>query len=156
MASDIKKVLGQNIRESRKKLELSQKEFAEIVGLDRALISELERGQRNTTIDTISKIADGLKIDIVQLFIEADYEIVDDDNSSKKDILSNSISDLMKEIDSEIDFTSNAIPILSYIMNLKETEHSTPEPPIEEVSPESFLASLYWIVKSKNEKNKKR
>lgn len=67
---DILKVFGSNLRKYRKALGVSQEAFAEICGLHRTYISDIERFQRSISLDNIQKIADGLNIDTYKLFME--------------------------------------------------------------------------------------
>ena len=51
--------VGVLIRDTRKKSGLTQKEFADRMGVSQQVISRLEKGEvDNPTIDTLSKIAD--------------------------------------------------------------------------------------------------
>lgn len=52
---------GKAVRLRRHELELSQEELGARCGLDRTYISGIERGERNPTIQTIWKVADGLQ-----------------------------------------------------------------------------------------------
>jgi len=61
------KKLGNNIREARNKLDISQEEFAFRADLDRTYIGGVERGERNISILTLQKLADALKINIKNL-----------------------------------------------------------------------------------------
>lgn len=61
------KKLGNNIREARNKLEISQEEFAFRADLDRTYIGGVERGERNISILTLQKLADALKVNIKNL-----------------------------------------------------------------------------------------
>jgi transcriptional regulator with XRE-family HTH domain len=54
--------LGEVIKSRRKKLELSQEQLAAGAGIDRAFLSNLERGQRKPSFGTVASIARGLKI----------------------------------------------------------------------------------------------
>ena len=67
---DILKVFGSNLRKYRKALGVSQEAFAEICGLHRTYISDIERFQRSISLDNIQKIADGLNIETYKLFME--------------------------------------------------------------------------------------
>lgn len=67
---DIVKVFGTNLRMYRTKLGVSQEKFAEMCGLHRTYISDIERFQRSISLDNIQKIADALGIETYQLFIE--------------------------------------------------------------------------------------
>ncbi len=54
--------LGEVIRDRRKTLDLSQAELAADAGIDRAFLSNLERGQRKPSFGTVARIAHGLKL----------------------------------------------------------------------------------------------
>ena len=64
-------VFSSNLRRYRHKKGLSQEAFAELAGLHRTYISDLERGKRSIALDNIEKIARALDIDAYLLFIEA-------------------------------------------------------------------------------------
>lgn len=63
MSSVLREILADNIRELRLSKELSQEELADLCGLHRTYISDIERGNRNVSIDNIEKIAKGLDVD---------------------------------------------------------------------------------------------
>lgn len=63
----IQERLGAVLRNRREALEYSQESFADSIGMHRAYYSALERGQRNMTIRTLAKVADGLGTDIASL-----------------------------------------------------------------------------------------
>lgn len=63
MSSILREILANNIRELRLSKQLSQEELADICGLHRTYISDIERGNRNVSIDNIEKIAKGLDVD---------------------------------------------------------------------------------------------
>lgn len=67
---DIIKVFGTNLRKYRNEIGISQEKFAEMCGLHRTYISDVERFQRSIALENIQKIADALKIDTYKLFIE--------------------------------------------------------------------------------------
>ena len=73
---DIIKVFGTNLRKHRTSLGLSQEKFAEICGLHRTYISDIECFQRNVSLEAVQKIADGLQIEPYKLFIDGENEIV--------------------------------------------------------------------------------
>jgi transcriptional regulator with XRE-family HTH domain len=60
--------LGARISQQRKKLELTQVEFAEKVGLDRSFLADVERGKRNISVLNLALIAEGLNLTLAQLF----------------------------------------------------------------------------------------
>jgi transcriptional regulator with XRE-family HTH domain len=67
---DIVKVFGTNLRKYRIERGLSQERFAELCGLHRTYISDIERFQRSIALHNIQKIADALEIETYKLFIE--------------------------------------------------------------------------------------
>lgn len=67
---DIVKVFGTNLRRYRKKIGVSQERFAELCGLHRTYISDIERFQRSISLDNIQKIADALGVETYKLFME--------------------------------------------------------------------------------------
>ncbi len=67
---DIVKVFGTNLRKYRNELGVSQEKFAEMCGLHRTYISDVERFQRSIALDNVQKIADALVIDTYKLFME--------------------------------------------------------------------------------------
>ena len=71
---DIIKVFGNNVRQYRMKLGLSQEKFAEKCGLHRTYISDIECFRRSISLDNIQKIADALGVETYKLFLEAENE----------------------------------------------------------------------------------
>lgn len=69
---DILKVFGTNLQKYRKQLGLSQEKLAEICGLHRTYISDIERFQRSIALGNVQKIADALGVDTYKLFIDSD------------------------------------------------------------------------------------
>ncbi|MBE6776074.1 MAG: helix-turn-helix transcriptional regulator [Ruminococcaceae bacterium] len=66
---DIIKVFGMNLRKYRTERNLSQEKFAELCGLHRTYISDIECFTRNVSLETVQKIADALEIEPHKLFI---------------------------------------------------------------------------------------
>lgn len=52
--------LGQDLRSRRKALRISQEDLADLVGVNRRVISELERGIGGTSIRTVIAVCDAL------------------------------------------------------------------------------------------------
>ena len=67
---DIVKVFGTNLRKYRNELGVSQEKFAEMCGLHRTYISDVERFRRSIALDNVQKIADALGVETYKLFIE--------------------------------------------------------------------------------------
>lgn len=83
----LKKIIGQRIREQRKKLNLSQEELAFRVGLHFTFIGKIERGEKIASVATLKKIADALKISLT-------YLVADE---TEKNIYLQEILDLLKK-----------------------------------------------------------
>lgn len=67
-SKDITVRFGQRVKTLRLQAGLSQEAFADKCGLDRTYISGIERGVRNPTLEVIGVIADGLGIELKDLF----------------------------------------------------------------------------------------
>lgn len=72
---DILKVFGTNVRLYRTRNGVSQEKFAEMCNLHRTYISDIERFNRNISLENVQKIADALGIDSYKLFIENAEEL---------------------------------------------------------------------------------
>lgn len=66
--SSLSNEVGQRIRNHRMQMKLSQEELAEKCGLHPTYIGQVERGEKNATLESISKIAAGLNITLSTLF----------------------------------------------------------------------------------------
>ena len=66
--SEIAKIVGQRIRNNRTKLGLSQEDLAEFAGCHYTYIGQLERGEKNATIETIERISKALDLPLSKLF----------------------------------------------------------------------------------------
>lgn len=64
--------IGQRIRNYRLDHKISQEELAEKCGLHATYIGQIERGEKNATIESISKIASGLSVPMSTLFEKLD------------------------------------------------------------------------------------
>ena len=58
---------AKRVREERKKLKLSQEEFASMAGFHRTYIGMIERGERNITLSNIEKLAKALRRSVAVL-----------------------------------------------------------------------------------------
>lgn len=66
---EICKEFGKNVKKYRKALGISQEKLADLSGLHRTYISNVERGLRSISLGNIQKIANALEIEIYKLFI---------------------------------------------------------------------------------------
>ena len=65
---DLKTLLGMAIKAQRASLGISQEELAHRAGLHRTYVSDLERGARNPSIESIEKLAGALQVSVSNLF----------------------------------------------------------------------------------------
>ena len=70
MAKRARDVLAKRIRELRLEKSWSQEHLADTCGLHRTYIGDIERRERNVSIDNIEKIALALKVPITELLSE--------------------------------------------------------------------------------------
>ncbi len=68
MKNDTKKQFGARVKELRHTKGLSQEELANKAGLHRTYISDIERGDRNVSLENIYKLAKGLSVVVRELF----------------------------------------------------------------------------------------
>ncbi len=66
--SSIHAKFGKRIQLLRKQKGLTQEDLADLVGVDRSYMGFVERGERNPTLDKITKIAKAVKITLSALF----------------------------------------------------------------------------------------
>ena len=66
--SDIAKIIGQRIRNYRTQKGLSQEKLAEFAGCHPTYIGQLERGEKNATLESVEKIASAMDISLSELF----------------------------------------------------------------------------------------
>ena len=68
MQADILFLFGQAIRGLRQEKNISHDAFADMCGLHRTYISDVELGKRNVSLENIEKIANALDITLPKLF----------------------------------------------------------------------------------------
>ncbi|MBI4677294.1 MAG: helix-turn-helix transcriptional regulator [Elusimicrobia bacterium] len=70
MASNLRAALGAAVRRLRRKAGLTIEELAFRCGVHPNYLGDIERGQRNPSLDNVGKIAAGLKVQVRELFPE--------------------------------------------------------------------------------------
>jgi transcriptional regulator with XRE-family HTH domain len=68
MRDEILRLFGERLRELRTERGLSQERLAELAGLDRNYIGQIERAERNVALVNIIRIAKALDIEPAALF----------------------------------------------------------------------------------------
>src|ERR1041384_7944045 len=65
---DVKQRFGTSVRMWRTRLGISQEELAGRAGLHRTYVSDVERGARNVSLESIEKLAKALEVSVSTLF----------------------------------------------------------------------------------------
>lgn len=65
---EIKKKFGSNVRDLRRKANISQEELALRLNADQAYVSRIEAGQMNVTLETIDEISKALNVSAKEFF----------------------------------------------------------------------------------------
>lgn len=63
-----RKAFGARVRELRLAAGLSQEELAHRAELDRSYVGQVERGDRNISLDNIYRLSDALGVEVAQIF----------------------------------------------------------------------------------------
>ena len=64
---DLQKKIGNRIRGLRSKRGWSQEEFADLCGIHRGHMGQIERGEKDVTISTLAKLSKGLEMTVSAL-----------------------------------------------------------------------------------------
>lgn len=76
-----RKSLGNRIRTERKRLNLTQEQLAECIGVSSTYVGLIERGERSVTLDNLILIANTLHVSIDYLLMDS-VEVSSDSNFS--------------------------------------------------------------------------
>ena len=71
-SSEIAERVGQGLRQLRAAKGLSQEAFADSIRMHRAYYSAIERGEKNLTLSTLSRVSEGLGITMAGLLRSCD------------------------------------------------------------------------------------
>lgn len=66
--ADLVHLLGERIRFLRRERNLSQEQLGELAELHTNYIGQVERGEKNVTVESLEKIAAGLRVSLEELF----------------------------------------------------------------------------------------
>lgn len=76
--SEIVRIIGQRIRYYRNKRNYTQEKLSEISGLHATYIGQVERGEKNVTLESLKRITSALDISLSQLFEGLPVDISED------------------------------------------------------------------------------
>ena len=109
--SDIAKTVGKRLRSYRTGQALSQEKLAERAGLHPTYIGQVERGEKNLTIESLEKITNALDVSMASVFekieerSDADnyclqaYELLSHKNSADRERLFRILSEIDRYAD---------------------------------------------------------
>ncbi|NPV93468.1 MAG: helix-turn-helix transcriptional regulator [Firmicutes bacterium] len=86
--------LGTRIREERKRAHLTQEQLAEKVGCNESYIGQVERGEKNPSLEVVVRIANALNVTV-------DYLLASNVKASKADGLIDELTALVRGRDAE-------------------------------------------------------
>lgn len=78
--SEISKILGQRIRNRRINKGLSQEKLAELSGCHPTYIGQVERGEKNATIESVERISLALGVSLSNLFEKLGINSCEEEN----------------------------------------------------------------------------
>ena len=67
---DLQRAFGNNLRAYRRGRNLSQEDFAHLLGVHRTYMGGVERGERNLTLKSVERIAARLGVDPLSLLVD--------------------------------------------------------------------------------------
>ncbi|MEK4230482.1 helix-turn-helix domain-containing protein [Solibacillus sp. FSL H8-0538] len=98
---NLTKRVGMNIRAIRKAQKLTIDELAEMCDFQAPYLSDVERGERNITLQTLTKILDALQVDAANVLIP-EARAQPDSPNSRNEILSLLINTLEDKDEDDI------------------------------------------------------
>ncbi len=68
--------LGDTVAERRQYIAMTQQQLADLSGVHRTYISDVERGIRNVTMTTLYRLASALETTSARIFLQADKKVL--------------------------------------------------------------------------------
>lgn len=107
MATVTPQQLGERIQEQRIRRGFSQSELADLVSLERSVISKLESGQRRVSALELSDIAEALSVRMAAFFEEPTPALVAHRSSQGLDTADSTIDALLADLADEVEFVQS-------------------------------------------------
>jgi transcriptional regulator with XRE-family HTH domain len=96
---NVKKIFGENLKYYRKQKDLTQEEFAELIGIGVAHVGNLERGEKFISAELLEEISKKLEVSPSNLFYSPEFDLIGNNGLDKIDkIISNHLTAIKKEI----------------------------------------------------------
>jgi transcriptional regulator with XRE-family HTH domain len=67
-------LVGRNVKGYREKMGISQEKLADIAGLHRTYITQVEQGKRNLTVNNVFRLAEALEIEPNLLLVKDSWK----------------------------------------------------------------------------------
>ncbi len=123
---DMKKIIGERIRNERLKRNMSSEELASILNVSQSFIGLIERGQRGTNIKLLSDICDIFQITLDDIISDKKLKMCERKNDTYNDKIS-AINSLLRTLNVyELDFVISTIKNL-YNMKVKSGGEKNPQ-----------------------------
>ncbi|TQE20941.1 ImmA/IrrE family metallo-endopeptidase [Streptomyces ipomoeae] len=104
MADIDARVLGERIRDARKRADMSQEELGRVVNLERTMVNKLEAGARRVTALELSDIAAALGVRMSTFFEDPTPALVSHRSSQGLDTVDSRIDTLLASLAGEVEF----------------------------------------------------
>lgn len=123
---DMKKIIGERIRNERLKRNMSSEELASILNVSQSFIGLIERGQRGTNIKLLLDICDIFQITLDDIISDKKLKMCERKNDTYNDKIS-AINSLLRTLNVyELDFVISTIKNL-YNMKVKSGGEKNPQ-----------------------------
>ncbi|MBD8135091.1 helix-turn-helix transcriptional regulator [Bacillus sp. CFBP 13597] len=121
--SDFLKLFGNKIRAVRKAKGLTQEELSERCGLQNTYIGGIERGERNISLQSVEKLAEGLSVAPFELFSFDDLNLYDI-STDKTVLIESHINLLLGRSKDEIVFLQRMAKEVLTLLDIQKKENS--------------------------------
>ena len=96
---NVKKIFGENLKYYRKRKDLTQEEFAELVDIGTVHVGNLERGEKFISAELLEEISQKLEVSPSSLFYSAKLDQIGNNDLDKIDkIISKHLTAIKEEI----------------------------------------------------------
>ena len=92
------KGLGEKLRTTRRERNLTQQQLGDLSDLSYKYIGEIERAEKNPSIDVLNRIADALKIDLLELIDVSPPKAASKEDEARKALIAR-IEKVLEKLD---------------------------------------------------------
>ena len=65
---------GESVRRWREERGFTQEQLSELVGMSTSMVGQIERGEKNTTLETAQKLSDALSVETRDFFVASEED----------------------------------------------------------------------------------